>query len=278
MQKQHEKALQKIFFDVRKEELSPLLKKGANLTMSKDLSHCIIATTEAGDKIVQFCSENYVLLSNSELMIPLVEAVEKEHNLEIKASHANHSKFFVDFMYKDKSIKLEKDSIFPRMRLYNSYDGSIRYSFGFGFHRLVCTNGLSVPIKGTGDTFKAMHTTAMGEGRALTKTMEAIEKFLKGAKLGVEGFRTLMENKHKSIEEAIIRMAAVAKETEYPAKNIEAATARLQVEKNMGYKLDDYLIYNAMNFAMYNNESKQLEHKKDKADNAVLQFMLTNKA
>jgi hypothetical protein len=272
MKPEHYKALKGIFFPVKKVAAYNYLREGVKSL--PHLNHLIIAETPTGPLIVNACSENYELISNEKLITPIVDGLEKHHDLKIKLTSFSHSKFYVDFAVQDKKMKvLEKDTILPRIRLNNSYDGSIRYSFEYGFYRVVCSNGLSVP---EGDVVKEnfMHTPSAGQ--AVEKTMKSIEQFIEDAQELVQGFKPLTK-KNYSITEATQRMEEVAEEVGYPKKSVEDAVARLQVEMNSGFKVNDYLVYNAMNYALYNKpDSKMKTHKQDKVDHKILHYLIEN--
>lgn len=268
------KALEKIFTPVKKVEAASFLKKG-NLLFQPSMSHLIVVDTPQGPMAVNSCSKNYELIPNRDLITPLIEKLSDDHDIELKVKHRDYSKFYVDVLFKDGKQKLQKDDIFPRIRLINSYDGSIRYSFSTGFYRLVCENGMAVPIEDSAETkFKMMHTITAGNERAILKTQNAIEEFLERSPKLMQGFTPLMK-KQIAFEAAVAKMQEIAEEIDlYPKKLIEEATARLQVEKGLGYQINDYLIYNAMNYALMNADTQMKEHKRDNIDREVLNYLM----
>lgn len=281
MKPENKKALKSIFFDVRKEEASKFVK---DLGFTKNRSHFIIAETPEGPYVVNSCSPTYELINNEELITPVVESLESEYDIIVKARHSNYSRFFVDFLIKDHAIdistgkkkELVKDEILPRIRMNNSYDGGMKYSYEFGFHRVVCSNGLTAPI-GKTHKQKMMHTPSAGNGNALNNTLNAITEFIETAKDLSKGYQPLMQNR-LTIAQANEKIAQIVEELKYPKKQMEAATARLQTEANMGYQVNDFLVYNALNFALHQNDSKMKEHKKQGMDEKVLNFLLNNAA
>lgn len=270
---QNLKALKPILVDAKMVDAKDFFKT-KSLIFDPNLSYLILVETPQGPKVVNFCSKNYALVKNQDLIIPVLEKLQENHNVEVKASHSDFSKFYVDFIIKDQVHKLQKDDIFPRMRLYNSYDGSMRYSFGFGFYRLVCENGMSVPVSRT-NRIKLMHTPAIANGAAVVQTMSILDKFLSEAKNLLGGYKPLFDKK-LNWGEAIARIEEAIEETNYPKSLVEPATIRLKQEVDMKLPLNDYLVYNALNYALYNNDSKQKLHKRDKDDLEVLTYLLTN--
>jgi hypothetical protein len=165
--------------------------------------------------------------------------------------------------------------MFPRVRMNNSYDGSVKYSFSFGFYRLVCSNGLSVPIQGLESRdFKLRHTPGTGS-MALQKTMDAIDIFVEKAPEVIKAYNPLVK-KTLSWEAALKRIEEVIEDTPFPKKKAEDVIRRLEKEKEMGFIVNDFLIYNALNHTLYQGESRMKTHKQDKVDAKVLNYLLEN--
>lgn len=273
MKPENQKAIAPLFFPIKKMKASNFVKKGLEFTPNK--SHFVVADTPDGQYVVNTCSSTYELINNQELITPVIEKLEAAYDLKIKASVHNYSRFHVDFVIQDHNVGTrKKDDIFPRIRLNNSYDGSMKYSYEFGFYRLVCTNGLTAPIAGTQHKMKMMHTPAAGDSVALNKTLDAIDIFVEQSAQIIKGYKPLMDKNYKTLAQATEKMMEAIKETKYPGRQSELAAERLAKEVNMGYPLNDWLVYNAMNFALFQNESKMKEHKRAGMDIKVLNYLL----
>lgn len=269
------KKLKAIFFPVTKVPLSDYMPEHA---FNPGLSFLIIANPENEDKrVINACSKNYHLLTNEELMTPLVKRLTKEYDLDVKVKQYNDSKFYVDFIIKDFPMELQKgDRIFPRIRMNNSYDGSVKYSFNFGFYRLICSNGLTAPVEGmTSQNVKFMHTPTPG-GKALDSTMEAIEIFLTEAPKVLKGYQGLVDKKY-NWEAALDKIEKVIENTKFPKKRAEEVQAQLKKEKDAGLPVSAFLVYNAFNHVIYKTESEMKEHKRDKLDLQILKFITDGK-
>ncbi len=91
----------------------------------------------------------------------------------------------------------------------------------------------------------------------------------------VEGFQELAEAKYKSVESATKRIKEVLEYTDYPKKTAPLAEMRLATEVQMGAELSDYLVYNALNWALNNNpDSKLQDHRIEQHDGEVLNFLI----
>lgn len=272
MNKEHLKVLKSIFFPVEKVPASDF---APDLLFNNSLTHFIIATDPKTDKriVVNACSGGYELINNEELFTPLIDAITGEYHVELKVRSFAHSKFYVDVIFKDKDTKLlVKDTVVPRIRINNSYDGSIRFSYSGGFYRVKCENGLMVPEQGKAFETHSMHTA--GSSNAVKNSMEHIKSFLKDSKELAQGYMPLIENKLE-LESAVKRLHEVVEETDYPSKTAEIAEARLRQEAIEGDRVSDWLVYNALNFGLNNNPNSKIKsHKADKVDFKVLDYML----
>lgn len=278
--------LESIFFPVRKVDAATFYKtKGVSYL--PHLSHVIVAEYEGVPKVVNQCGKDYELVANKDLFTPMVKSLQDEYpdmNVKIKGFNSP-SKFYVDFIIQGHPLamggKLKKDDVFPRIRVNNSYDGSVKFGYDMGFHRITCDNGASVPIKDARTFGNFMHTPGIGTGseeeiqKAVTKLMDTTQEFLSMAATLIKGYDPLKENTHKNLQAGISRIAEVVEDITYPKKAVEIAAAQLEKEITQGFELNDWLVYNAMNYALYNNPDSRMEtHKADKVDNQVLNYLI----
>lgn len=267
--------LQTLFFGVTKERADAYIK---NVKFSPHLDHLIITHPSSGPLIVNACSKNYELIPNKDLIMPVYNRIATEHDIKLVVRQFGNAKFYVDFIFMDsKASVMKKDTIYPRVRLNNSYDGSVKYSYDYGFYRLVCSNGLMVPEKGTEyRQMKLMHTPKAGDGRALELTLESVEKFLGDWKKLLSQYDPLLEKRMK-MDEALKRMEEIREEGIFPARSMEIAIGQLQKEVNLGLPINDFLLYNALNYALHNNPNSNMKtHKADKIDRKILTYLLDN--
>lgn len=262
--------LKPLFFPIHKIEVPD---KGFKFAPA--LTHWIVATTPSGPLVVNSCSKNYGLISNEELMMPIVERFENSHEVEAKVTQWGYSKFYTDFIIKDVNVPLKKDMLFPRIRMNNSYDGSVKYQFSFGFYRLVCENGLSVPLKGFQSKDIKLRHTPGNTNSAIDTTMKTIEVFLENAPKVAASYTELMDRKLQW-DQALQLIADVIEETKFPKKSEEKVIERLTLEhKEMKLPINDFLVYNALNHTLYNLDTQMKTHKRDKVDQQVLNFLYT---
>jgi hypothetical protein len=270
------KELEKIFFPVKK------VKASAKISHSSWLSHEIVVTTPNGDMRVNVCSEDYNLVPNKKLFTPIVEKLSEDWEIEARVSVRDWAKFYVDFIFKDKPCKgaTKKDLLFPRLRMVNSYDGSVKYSFYFAIWRLICSNGARAVIPESVRQGKFMHTPQLGDNEAdnnetALAMLERLGHFIGNFKEIVQGYQPLIQSTRTETE-ALTLMQEVQLQTSYPKKLVEVAYQRLQLESHqLKQPINDYLVYNALNYALFQGGQSEIpEHKKDKKDSEVLDYLL----
>lgn len=267
-------ALEGCFFPVKKVPVQDVLPGYETLS---GLSHLVIAQPDKKRKIiVNSCSEDYKLVPNREIIEPLADSLHA--NFKVKVSNVSlgdYARTIVDLvLVPNKLAILEKDDIYGRVRLTNSYDGKIKFSYSYGFYRLICSNGLSIPISES-THFKSLHV--VGEKMELDKLTDKVlrdtQGFIKNSKELSSVFHELADFTHTEAS-AQKRIAEVLEFTDYPKKTAQIAEERLRKEHSMGFPLSDYLIYNALNFGLHNNpESRMQLHKIESIDMEVLNFL-----
>jgi hypothetical protein len=276
--KEHDplKELEKIFFPVYKQEAPD------DYTCSSWLSHEIFVQPRGLSKPhkVNVCSADYGLVSNRELFTPILEELMKIYpELEARVIMRDYAQFYVDLHFKGKPLRgaTKKDILYPRLRINNSYNGAVKYSFYMGLWRLICGNGAMAPVEGSLKSGTFMHTPQLADGAAVETLMSKVTTFIEKSKEIVRGYDPLIE--HTLSEAAAIeRIDEVKKMTDFPTTLVEHAAARLSYEASqLRQPINDYLVYNAMNFALYNSgQSEMPEHKKDKQDSKVLNYLLAD--
>ena len=269
--------LQKIFFPVEKVPASD------EIGHSSWLSHEIIVRPPGSKRPyrVNVCSADYGLVTNQSLIMPIWDALSQEYtDMEVKVIVQDYAQFYIDIIFRGKALKgsNKMDLIFPRLRFYNSYNGAVKFSYLFGLYRLICGNGATAPVPDTEKKGTFMHTAQLkDDGSAAGIIMDKLTPFMEKSKEIVRGYDPLI-NHTLTQAEAMERLAEVQENTDYPKKLVEHAAARLTMEANeLKQPTNDYLVYNALNYALFNSgESALAEHKKDKKDVEVLNFLLAD--
>jgi len=234
------------------------------------IDHAIIVK----NRIVQFCSEDYGLRTNEEILDNFLEFLisNKVPISEINGINHRNSRFRMDIIIGDKSENISKKVIDPvkmGLRIYNSYDGSQKFMFSAGIYRLVCLNGLSV----LDETFsmKKTHTMQIYDGVDLSESLAKIAMVMEQFNDMTALYHDLSNFKVYSLE---TRMREVIEATNYPVSLLDGALERAQLELELGYPKSDWVVYNGLNFMLNHGNDSYLGRKFEKMDREILKFLL----
>jgi hypothetical protein len=261
------KQMNGIFLPVSK---IPVSKMMPGYSAPSGKNHMIVVETPKGPKVTNLCSEDYGLIPNEQIFLPLAETLEKAGlEFEINARHRDYQKFFVDFTFPKKSLnfgtKDKPDMIQPKITAVNSFDLSIKYHISAGIWRMVCSNGMMAPDQESFKSIKRLHTTNFAE-ISLSETLDLIQEFLGDSNLIMEPFEILKERRVTDMElEELVD--DVIEYTKFPKRQREAVLQRIIEERHTLGSLDGWVVYNGFNYQLnHNEEITMAENKKFKLD------------
>jgi hypothetical protein len=255
-----------VFFPVQK---VPVKELGIQLKPNSNISHAIVG---AG-KVVNFCSENYGLVTNRDIHDKFMEFFqEKGIGVDFTATGFNHSRFRMDFRLTDFPYEIEKgDKLFPNLRVYNSYDGTQRFKSSIQVMRLICSNGLTAMVDE--QVIRYVHSPKVEDGLAIGHTLENIEGFMEEYEDVNETFEILADSPVRDVN---MRIEEVGEEIGFPKALMEFAMERAAKEmKEMELRSTDWVVYNALNYQLNHNADHLMGRKSDKLDKQVLDYLLT---
>jgi len=258
---------------------------------NKPLEKAVVGRVDSdGLLFINYCSKQYNLIPNREIF-PEVERILDEKELEYKATyqHIDYERFYAKYLITDKTysytMKDTTDVIMPVLNVQHSYNGLTKGRFVFGYHRLVCTNGLTIPV----EEMKQFNL------QIVCKHTESMHKHL----LRLKEMLIFFTNNAQNVKETITHKFEILGDNWIadPVKRIEEvlkATGIVAVENNkfntanylmdlisqesalVGYKAtNDWLIYNAIN-QYINDDSRNIAvpEKRQENDAKVLEYML----
>lgn len=238
------------------------------------------AIIDNAGNILDFCSEIYFPKLNSEIF-PQIEKGLRDAGMEFKKKIQiiGTSKFYVDYVIMVRMKTLYVNDVFPKLSIWNSYDGTSKFRKEFGFYKLLCSNGLCRPTeKKSSVSFK--HTKNNEEN--INRIISITKDFIQDSKNDIEIF-SKMNNRNagpKTIE-VIAEKLSISKHV------TQAATDRykLETESKIQYLNEHnemvisngvhktmFAVYNAINWAIYNCNPKELPEKKLEKDRQVLEM------
>lgn len=101
---------------------------------------------------LNYCSDRYRLIPNGDIF-PNIEDVLISHGINYQPNyrHINNVRFYADYTIQDDRyayrMKNTTDLVYPMLNVQHSYNGLTKYKIVFGYFRLVCSNGLVIPIE-----------------------------------------------------------------------------------------------------------------------------------
>ena len=284
---QNSETLKKLFAPVSKVELGSILP-GKKFPRAND--HAIL--DEHGN-ILSFCSSTYNLRENETLYKPL-EKMMKEQKIPFdrKISIVDGTKFYVDYIIRDRVKSLTVNDILPKFSVWNSYDGTLKTTLKFGFYRVVCSNGLTRPIGNTVNISKKHRKAAAAEdGMDLSiasnyQIINSVQLFLSEVKQDMEVYEQMNQ-----IKADVNKILQVSEKLKFSKNLLETAVERFNMETSTkgsltyvnengelvtheGSPQTLYTVYNALNYAIYNCNTKELPEAKLKRDQLVLAEVL----
>lgn len=245
---------------------------------------------------LNYCSPIYELIPNSEIFPRVVEILER-HGIDYTAefSHTNHARFYGNFTIEDKRFSYfmndGKDEIKFRWNFQHSYNGLTKYKGIAGFFRLVCTNGLTIPVQEMNEynlCVEGKHTGSII--RSLEMFNDVIERVVNNvgdittsivSKYKLLG-GTIVENPKERIE-AVLKASKIVPIANKSINTVEIINSMVLREANddtLGYngQVNDWLIYNGINAYIYDERTITAPEIRRDKDSRVLESMLKDNA
>lgn len=242
---------------------------------------------------LNYCSNVYALVPNAEIF-PNIEAILESQEIEFKATytHVKHVRFYASYTITDKrysySIEGTNDVVFPKLNVQHSYNGKTNYRIMFGYFRLVCTNGLTIPVKEMKEfnlTIGGKHTINIK--KSLADLTQMLVFFVNNAELVIDKITGRFNALAKSIPmnptnrvEEVLKASGIVAVDNAKFNTINAIMLKIREEAdkpNLGYNgvINDWLIYNAVNQYIFDdNRNIAIPEKRMMTDSTVLEYML----
>lgn len=247
---------------------------GFNFT--SDNSHAIVSTMETGEKlVVNHVTESYDLMRNEDVLIPVLNVLEKKFpKLEVSMRHEAFKRFFVDFnCVPSKGLKKLGDTIM-NFRFRSSYDSRFKWNIGGGLKELACLNGMVLPVAGMNFHTTIKHVKKDGNSSFnIDSILEMIENYILNfdSVLDVrsEMQSTSITKVDKDLETAL---NGLIDGTIYPKRQVGQAMDRIATEQKMLNQNDVsfWLAFNGLNYVLNHDRSfAMVEHVRREVDAKV---------
>ncbi|MFW6246713.1 MAG: DUF932 domain-containing protein [bacterium] len=265
-----------------------------NQTNSEYSKIVVGQTYDNGEMHLNYCSPVYELVPNTDIF-PNVEDILKGNDIPFTVTyrHINHVRFYADYIITDDAYAYRVqggDLIRPSLSVQHSYNGLTKYAINFGYFRLVCSNGLVIPLEEMNEfnlSITGKHTRVIQKSFALLNNM--LVNFANNAKQITTSithkFEVIAEravlNPEDRLKEVLASSGIIAVENS-KFNTVEDIMGRIRKEANdtsLPYngQINDWLIYNGIN--QYINDdtlNKKVPEKRREIDQQVFGYILEN--
>lgn len=230
------------------------------------------------------CSDRYKLITNEEVFMPVRELLlSKGIDFTENYMQKDNARFYGQFSINDNPYMVNgntEDKIFPMLRVQHSYNGLTKYMISFGYFRLVCSNGLTIPVKEMNEFnigIGGKHTVSIEV--ALKKLTGILNRFVEQSKDFTHNFDILAQKEVLNWQDRITEVMTAAKVSmgNKPANTMDYFSSVINRESDFyGGVTNDFIIYNAIN--QYTNDNKinsAVPEKRVETDRNVLMYMLS---
>ncbi len=275
-----------LYKKVRKVELNKILP---NFVGPPGFDHVVV---DENKNILNFCSSRYNLVPNAKIFKP-IERYFNDNNIKFTRSInvINKSKFYVDYIIGDRKDVGTVNGIFPKISIWNSYDGGSTMRHEMGYHRLICSNGLTRP---EGDVMKTSFKHAMSSDSEdlslenydkVIHLLQEVQDFIGDCTNDMNLF-----DKMTTVKVTKAKIESIGKKVKLSKKIITSAKERFDLEvcseleytnefgeivKSKNCERNLFTLYNALNYGIYNTNLKELPEKKVEKDKTLMKHVMS---
>jgi hypothetical protein len=266
-------------------EMEPAEKHGFKSISSTEF--LIVAMIDNVKTILNACSDRYELVKNVDIFLA-IENMLKKFGVEFTVVYRmlDYSVFEAEYFLPNISITLPGgDKVHAMFRVSHSYNGQVKYKILFGFYRMVCSNGVVIPVKGA-----EMHNVCI-QGKHTEKILssvstliESLNRFFSKSADWTYRYAEMNDRKIEKWEDRIVAVLEAtginrgAKDGNFNAivekMNLELSGNRIPDNKN---RPSDWLVYNAVNEGyIYSPLNNLRPHMRTELDSDVINWLYYN--
>jgi len=264
---------------------------------NSEYSRAIIGSINNENRILNVCSDRYELVPNAEIF-PAVRQVLINSGIEFEEKYnmIDNARFYADYTLKTQAVSVgtNGDKMFPKISVQHSYNGMSKYQIIFGWFRLICSNGLVIPVEEK--AAQNLHITGK-HTKSIVKSFEILTNHLEqfihsdiASKL-TEKYDQLADKWVESWEDRVTEVMLTAGWSPYKAgkqkkdapkelsENTEAIFNVIRHESEIltGSKVNDWLVYNGINNVLHNDDFNSAAPEiRMKTDQKVLTALLAS--
>lgn len=245
---------------------------------------------------LNYCSPIYELIPN-EMIFPKVEEIFRSKGIDFSViySHTQNARFYGNYTIEDPRFGYRmggtNDVIKFIWNFQHSYNGLTKYKGVAGFFRLVCTNGLTIPVaemKEYNLVLEGKHTSS------ILHSLQEFETILENVTNNLGTVKPAITDKYEMLggiwvakpEDRIKEVLKatgiiVVENSKYDTVNFIMSRVEGEAKRpDLGYngRVNDWLIYNGINQYIH-DDSRNISapEKRRETDSKVLEYMLEYK-
>lgn len=242
-------------------------------SIPSNMQNIIMYEGSNGREMVNVTSSRYSLTHIKDIIEPIEQKL-TANNIDWDVAYNRHSRLHqYQVVYRLTSIVVpitENDTVNPQIVVKHSYDGKVSYGIQMAAYRLICSNMLTLPYKNT----EVFNLTSKHISLASNEINRHVDILLRVITQEFDNqinvFKVMADSMLDNWED---RMSEVIAATKYPTKLVDIAKARFVYEQSCGLSPSDYLLYNALNYALYNNDDNKTPEMRSKLDGKVLAYI-----
>ena len=260
---------------------------------NREYSKVVTGIIKGEEMDLNYCSPVYELVPCADIF-PVVEEIFRRKNIafSVQYSHTQNARFYGNYTIEDPRFGYRmqgtNDVIKFIWNFQHSYNGLTKYKGIAGFYRLVCTNGLTVPIaemKEYNLVLEGKHTNA------ILHSLQEFESILVNVTSNLGQVKTAITAKYESlggrwvakpedrVKEVLKASSIIVVENSNfnTIKDIMSRITKESQNTSLGYngRVNDWLIYNGINqYVNDDNRNIAAPEKRRETDSKVLEYML----
>lgn len=242
-------------------------------SIPSNMKNIIMYEGSNGREMVNVTSSRYSLTHIKDIIEPIEQKLSTK-NIDWDVAYNRHSRLHqYQVVYRLTSIEVpitENDTVNPQIVIKHSYDGKVSYGIQMAAFRHICSNMLTLPYKNT-EVFKLTSKHISLDANEINRHVDILLRVItQEFDNQINVFKVMADSMLDNWED---RMSEVIAATKYPTKLVDIAKARFVYEQSCGLSPSDYLLYNALNYALYNNDDNKTPEMRSKLDGKVLAYI-----
>lgn len=259
---------------------------------NSEYSKVVVGVVDGEEIDLNYCSPRYELVPNASIF-PIVEEIFNQNNIDFSVIYQqiNNARFYAEYIIEDQRFAYRfegtNDVIKFRFSFQHSYNGLTKYMGIAGFYRLVCSNGLIVPVAEMDEynlKLQGKHTASIKE--SLVKFNDLLNHLIQN--LGVvkesitEKYQLLTKVSRNNLDQRLRDVLKGSKIAIIENKKFNLIDHLTNIVVREQYQLgyanpNDWLIYNAINNYLYDNDFNiAAPEKRRDSDSKVMEWLLND--